>query len=379
MSDLAVTSEVALARARSAIMEHELSALVALSHTSTLYAAGTAFLTQRSLRERLALVVIVPDSDPVLIYESIEEEHAKTESWIKDVRRYTEHVDQPIRILADVLKEKGVGDGRIGLESLFLSWHHYEELRHELPDAELIDADAIFQQMRAIKSPAEIRILGENAAATDVAIRIAYEAAHVGDTEMSIADRMLAEVAARGSTGRLACIVATGPNAVKAHHMPGLTKLEPSTILRCDFSAIWGYYPSDIARTAIVGPALPHQLDTLMKLEDVQQTIVSKMKPGVRAGDLYRICVSECERRNLTFRWPHIGHTLTVNVDNFHELPVLQPFDDNVLQPGMLIALEPLVIGRDAKYHVEDLIEITETGARFLSRPNDWSQPLIVG
>jgi Xaa-Pro aminopeptidase len=138
----------------------------------------------------------------------------------------------------------------------------------------------------------------------------------------------------------------------------------------------WGSYLSDIARTAIVRPGLPRQLDTLRKLEDAHQTVIAAMNPGVRVSDLFDTCVKAFERNGLVFRMPHIGHSIGIGV---HENPMMHPFDHTVLEPGMLLMLEPVAVGDEGLYHTEDMIEITADGHRVLSRSADWSEPMLIG
>jgi Xaa-Pro aminopeptidase len=53
-----------------------------------------------------------------------------------------------------------------------------------------------------------------------------------------------------------------------------------------------------------------------------------------------------------------------------HENPMLQPTNTQVLEPGMLLAVEPTFKARpDQRYHVEDLVEVTADGANILT---DW-------
>jgi len=55
------------------------------------------------------------------------------------------------------------------------------------------------------------------------------------------------------------------------------------------------------------------------------------------------------------------------------------PFDQTVLEPGMVLMLEPIIPTPAGPIHTEDMIEITGDGHRILSRSRDWSQPLVVG
>jgi Xaa-Pro aminopeptidase len=372
-----ITRDVALEKAQRALNEHGLDALVAVSPWNVAYTSGTSFLTQRTIPERLGMIVLTPGNEPVFVYCTIEEGHAKGESWIREFRGYTEFADKPIEVLADVLREKGAHGGKVGIEKRFLVAGNYEELLELLPDADLVDADAIFDRMRAIKTPQEVEWLGQTALWTDAAIATAFEQSRIGDTERAVGDRMIAAAAAKGATTLLHLVLATGPNLFKAHHFPGDTPLDPSGVVRTDFGMFWnGGYVSDIARTILIAPNRQDQFDTYRNLEAIHQTVIAAMNPGVRASDLYRLCADTFAKRGIEFSMPHIGHSIGLGV---HEYPMIHPFDETVLEPGMVFMLEPLVVGKDGFYHTEDMIEITKDGHRVLSRSRDWSEPLVIG
>ena len=370
-----ITREVALEKVQRALSDNQLDALVAVSPWNTVYTAGTSFLTQRTIPERLGMVVMTPNHEPVFIYCTIEEQHVREESWVREHRGYTEFADRPIEVLADVLRELGAAGGKVGIEKRFLVAQNYDELQELLPDAELVPADAVFDRMRAVKTAEEIQWLEQTALWTDAAIRTAFAMAKIGDSERQIADRMVEETRRHGASGILHLVVATGPNLVKVHNAPTEMRLESGAVLRTDFGMFWGPYVSDIARTAIVAPPRQDQIELYQKLEDIHQAVISAAKPGVLASDLYHLCAQEFAKRDVGFTMPHIGHSIGLGV---HEFPIIHPFNHYALEPGNVLMLEPLARGRDGFYHTEDMIVITEDGYRILSRSADWGAPMVI-
>jgi Xaa-Pro aminopeptidase len=258
----------------------------------------------------------------------------------------------------------------------FLSARDFQRLQSDLPDAELVEADSLFDRMRAVKTSREIELLGAAALATDQSIRTAFARAGVGTTERAIAEVMQEECRARGGEQLVHLVLATGENGFKVHASPGDAELQKGGVLRTDFGMSWGgRYFSDIARTAFVGPLQGWQDETYRKLEMVHQSVIAAMRPGVKAGDLFRLCAAEFEKAGLDFRMPHVGHSIGVVM---HENPMLQPFDETPLEPGMIFMLEPGVTERDGFYHTEDMILITDEGRSVLSRSADWSQPMVL-
>jgi len=67
---------------------------------------------------------------------------------------------------------------------------------------------------------------------------------------------------------------------------------------------------------------------------------------------------------------PHIGHGMGIGV---HEFPMLEPGNDIRLQAGMVLNIEPMVVmeARGEAYHTEDLAEVTASGPRLLTPPQE--------
>ena len=366
----------AVERMREALAAAGLDGGVFLSPANVHYLSGTSFLSQRALRDRPAIVVVGHDWPPVFVVMRNELAQAERESWIEDRRVYVQFVDSPFALLASVLAELGLASGRIGFEDLFLSTRHFLELREVAPDVEWVAAEPLFDGVRSRKTESERQILIAGALATDTAIVEALAAARVGERESEIADRMVRLAQAAGGTFKHV-IVAAGRNW-SVHHVPGPATLAPGDLVRVDFGMTWDSYASDLGRTAVVAPASAYHLDRLRRLEELEQTLLAAMRPGVRASDLYRLCAAESERLGLDFHAPHCGHGIGLSIENMFESPVLQPFDDTELAPGMVIALEPSVVGRDGIYHAEDLVELTEDGAVLRSRARDWGEPFVL-
>lgn len=372
-----ITREMAIQKARRALVDEKLDALVATSPQNVYYTAGTSFMTMKTIPERLGIVSITASGDPAFIYCTIEEGHAKGESWLTNLVGYTEFADRPIEVLARVLREQGASSGRVGLEKRYLATREYETLESLLPKAEFVAVDAVFDRMRAIKTPEEIQTLGNAALQTDTAIRTAFSQAAIGMTEQRVGELMIARARQLGGEKLSFQVLATGRNGFKIHAEPTQTALAQGDVLRTDFGMVWGrFYLSDVARTAFVGAVSAQQAEAYRTLETVHQDIIGAMKPGVKASDIYHRCVDGFERRGLTFGLPHVGHGIGVVG---HEYPMLHPFEQAALEPGMVFMVEPGIMAVDGFYHTEDLVEITESGHRIHSRSADWSQPMVVG
>jgi Xaa-Pro dipeptidase len=82
-----------------------LDAIVAMSPENFAYATGAYIMTVRDIRPRQAFAVLPANGEPAALVCSIERQQMQVESWIRDVRVYTEFVDDPVDAVASLLQE----------------------------------------------------------------------------------------------------------------------------------------------------------------------------------------------------------------------------------------------------------------------------------
>lgn len=168
-------------------------------------------------------------------------------------------------------------------------------------------------------------------------------------------------------------VLAAGRNSCLTHNTPGDYRVQSGDILRTDFGGVFdGGYNSDIGRTMVVGQPRAEQVETYRKLWDVHSELIDMFRPGTHPSDIYAKGRELNLRAGLSFNRPHIGHSLGIEM---HEAPMINPYNHQELQPSMVFAIEPnhLVPGVE-KYHVEDLVLVTSSGPRILSRTADWDE-----
>lgn len=365
-------------RFEQALATSDFDVVVAASPENTWYLSEVVIDTQRGLPERLALVVWAKGRPPVYIVCTNEEIQARRESWIRDLRGYIEYKQSPMQWLADVVREMGAERGTVGIEKHFLMAHYYEELVRLLPQAPLSEAGHFFDAVRAVKTPDEIRRLEAAAQATDRAIRTAFESARPGMTEKRVGVALTTQLIFGGAEMQAFQVLAAGTNSCATHQRAGDYVIQRGDLMRTDFGGVFpgGYY-SDLARTICVGAPAPRQRDTYQSVWEEHERLIAMLRPGVRSCDVYASHKQAWEGRGWAMVRPHIGHSLGIGL---HEHPLLMPGDPTELAPGMCICIEPNYLIPDVeKYHVEDLILVTEGAPRVLSRMTDWSRLLTPG
>jgi Xaa-Pro aminopeptidase len=143
-----------------------------------------------------------------------------------------------------------------------------------------------------------------------------------------------------------------------------------------DFGGLWGAYASDVARMAVVGKASDAQKAMYRKHRQVQRKAIEFMRPGVRGCDVYKCCDEAYAEFGIDYPGPHAGHGLGLAG---HEIPMLQPFNQEELRPNMLICIEPVVLDKDLGFfQLEDLVLITEDGSQILTDYADTEELFVI-
>ena len=340
--------------------------LVAMSPENFVFVSGAYIMTVEMIRPRHAYAVILRDAEPVVLVCTIEETLARHESWIADVRTYVEFKENPIEVLAELLKEKGLTAGmRLGIDLGYLPHASYVRLAERLPGVEIVDTTEVVATMRAVKDEDEVAKVEFAAKMTHQVAVEAMSASRLGETEKTMADRITKGLIDYGADGSLFTVFGSGERTRLAHAIPGDRVPRQSEIIRFDVGGRYGPWMSDFARTYSTGDPTEVQRVMYRNLREVQEETIRFIRPGITAADVFHVCRAAFEKRGMRFHMPHIGHSFGVEI---HENPMLRPGDDTVLRPGMVFNIEPFGFDEEGSgYHLEDLIVVTDDGCRILT------------
>lgn len=293
--------------------------------------------------------------------------------------------------LAQVLKERGLGTGRVGLIGRESLLHvTIDRIRQELPDIELHWADDLIEGMRRIKSESEIELMRESTRVGCEMVEAFVSAAVPGATE---ADCVLAALTRGLPQGAfpLDIPVASGPHVDHFlwERMPSWNytrPLERGDMIHPDmYGTVNGYF-YDMVRTTVVGrTATAAQREVLDASVAVVEHIIDGMRPGVSCGELFDRGATWLQEHGfevpgatesegvalLGQSYPSFGHSLGLAWEN----PSIVSGEEAVLEPNMVMAVEAEVgrAGAGTGAFEHNLI-ITETGVEILTTqvPNVW-------
>jgi Xaa-Pro aminopeptidase len=266
-----------------------------------------------------------------------------------------------------------------GLMELYPSLYalHGDAVQKMAPLRTIQDASPIIGKLRMTKSAAEIAAIQH---ATDVSIeghRAAWKVLKPGMFEYQAEGVMVGLYLDRGCLRpAYAPIVGSGPNSSTLHYSRDTRRMDAGEVVVMDAAAECAYYASDITRTV---PASGRYSARQREIYDVvlgaERAAIAAVKPGMtfaRTGpnSLYKIAYDYINTHGKDLHGEPLGKYFTHGLTHHVGLDVHDETDNTtVLAAGMVITIEPGVYipEENIGVRVEDVVLVTETGAKVLS------------
>ncbi|OFW73021.1 MAG: hypothetical protein A2Y55_08075 [Actinobacteria bacterium RBG_16_68_12] len=362
-----IANEIVL-KMQDAMARHGLDAIVATSPENVAWSSGAAPPSQKTVRSRLAAAVVPRGGGTELVAIRLEGPVVRTQSRLDALRLYEEFVEDPVLVFADSLRERGLADGVIGVEETHLSHADYGKLADALPNARLVRADELFEELRMVKTPAEIDAIREIAVAAE---RIATEVCErfgAGSSEREIANFVAERYAEAGGDGMTMLVVGSGPRSAAVNAPATGRMLERGDVVRLDIIGTKSRYHSDVARTAVVGKPTAEQQRVYDLLLGVHRRCLDALRPGALGSNVYRIYREAMDEAGLP-PYHFVGHGLGITL---HEDPFVNELASIPLEEGMVLCIEPLTLleGRFGM-QIEDEVLITADGYEPFTQAGD--------
>ena len=311
-------------------------------------------------------------------------------SWINKTKAYTEKPGSPSSIVEVVIllaKNTVRKTGKIGIDVNRIPLNLYNRLETALEDFQLVPCDDLLRELRLTKTIKELELIEEVAAKTDHAI--AGQAHHVlvvqASGEMSNTENVRIHALERelDEVGHHAVAqVVTGTNAEKwwpGAPMYGIgfdRKPQHHEWMRMELVATVKGYWCNGARMLAMDDMTEEQKADYQKLVTLRETARSKLKPGVKASEVYDAVKAIASEKGITVE-PKITLGAGVGVTN-HEPPYISGADETVLGPGMVVIFTPVVHGAGGELLMnKDVFVITEDGNKVIGWWKDWREPFI--
>ena len=169
-------------------------------------------------------------------------------------------------------------------------------------------------------------------------------------------------------------IIAAGANTVNLHYGRNNQDLKDGDLLLLDLGGEVGYYSADISRTFPVNGVFDsRQRYYYEAVLAANQAVIDALRPGLPVDDTLEIArdtlFAYCVQDGLTKERKDMEKLLPHGVSHYLGLDTHDVGDRGLLEPGMVVTVEPGIYLRDSGLgiRIEDDVLITETGHELLS------------
>jgi Xaa-Pro aminopeptidase len=260
----------------------------------------------------------------------------------------------------------------IGIEAEHFTVAGKKGLTRLLPSGvRLKDSPAVVERFRMVKDEDELKRIRAAVALGAKLFDRALEVIRPGVKETEVAAEM--ELAARrGGAEEMSfpTIIASGARSALPHGRASNQAIAPGGFVVCDFGVILSGYCSDQTRTVWVGGADGVAEDEARRayeaVKDAQQAAIEAVRSGIAVGEVDAAARKVLRKAGLGRYFTHsTGHGVGLEI---HETPRVADGQKEVLQPGMVITIEPGVYF-PGKWgvRIEDMVAVTVGGCEVIT------------
>jgi len=356
-------------KARRLMADHDIDAILLEPGSAMLYFSGIRW--RRS--ERLT-AVLVPRSGDIGVVTPFFEEPSVRESMTfgDDVRTWHEH-ESPFQRVAEFLADRGITEGRIGLEDTV---RHFvaEGLRETTSKYAVVSARPVTQGCRMYKTAGEIALMKKASEVTLSAYRHVFTQLEPGMEPADVNEMMRSAQAALGGS-EIWNMALFGVASAYPHGTNQPQKIEEGQVVLMDCGCSVHGYQSDISRTLVFGEPDNRQREVWETVRNGQQIAFETAQIGATAGS-----VDDAVRRYYEslgwgpgYQVPGLSHRTGhgIGMDG-HESVNFVHGEATRLAPGMCFSNEPGLYDFDSfGVRLEDCLYLTDDGPEWFTVPPD--------
>lgn len=260
---------------------------------------------------------------------------------------------------------------RIGINGN-VSVEMYNHLNNDLPTQQLVCVTNMIESLRLIKTPKEIEAIKKAIAISEASFNdVVTRYLQPGVSERVIKASLECSQILHGADDyAFQSIVASGENGAKPHADFSDRIINNNELVTIDFGCFVDGYCSDITRTIAVGENIdPHLLTIYELVRECNEQQIKALRPGVSCQSIDQIGREFFKQYGLEEAFMHgTGHGIGLD---YHEGPYINKVDQTILQPGMVVTIEPgLYFEGIGGVRIEDDVLITEDGYEVLTHLN---------
>lgn len=324
---------------RALLQQEKLSALLVTSAANRFYLSGFELHDPQPNESAGCLLIGQKPEDDWLFTDARYEVEAR-QIW--NPERVCIYAHDAMGTIGKTVLQAG---GTVGFEATGLSVAQWEALQKTTTGLGFLAADHLVVGLRRIKDASEIEAMRVSCALNHklmAHVEQLLPALPENATETSLAWEIEKFFRENGASGlSFSSIVAYNANAAKCHCIPSTSvQIKQNGMVLVDVGCRLNEYCSDQTRTFWLGEKPSARFATAMEqVREAQRLGIAAIRAGVRACDVYAAAYNYFDKLGVADKFTHgLGHGIGLET---HESPSLNRRNELVLEPGMVVTVEP--------------------------------------
>lgn len=356
-------------RARSAMADAGLVGLVVSTQANFVYFTGLRFDPMWSSATR-SMIAVVPADGPLQLCLPAFVADEAGEAWPDSVvHRYDVPPESVVPHVVDAIG--ALPPGPIGLElgreaRAGVTPADFGAIARQVDRLRLVDGQDVLWSLRTVKSPYEIACLRAAAQATSAAFAQVLAGTLTGVTERELARRMARAAIGAGADTLGWIAITSGPGSYDRFvSAPRDRVIREGDLVWSDVGVRVDGYWSDFCRAAVVGGPDSRQTELQAAVVEATNAGIEVARAGTAVGEVAAAVRDRSDSLGLdSLGFGRLGHGIGLDAT---EPPSIAEFGETVLQPGMVVTIEPAVVDDTGLYCAEQVLAITDGAPEVLS------------
>lgn len=315
-----------------------------------------------------AALILIPAEFMCIVIADNESFRQPDEGMSVIVKPYTSYVhekpldysDQFLGKLYEIMQEHGLTEAKLGIENATLPFIVTHSLQSKYPAISFIDVTSEITSLKAVKDEDEIEKIRQAARLCDTGQTAVLKYAKPGMTELELFNLVRLDIeASAGTRVPLMADLVTGTRTSTGGGLPGNRHILAGDSVLSDLTPCLNGYWGDSCNTLSIGKPAAEFKKAFELVKEALDIAVSEIHPGVKAKTIDRLM-----RAHIGNFPHHGGHGVGTM---YHEEPRITPYNEMVLEPDMVIALEPAIYKDDFGLRLEHLVVVTDSGCEILT------------
>jgi len=366
-------------RVRAAMGAEGIDLLLVISPVNINYLIGVG---SKMFQELHVLFFTLEEGPLTFLARATEVNEAVMFGLAEDVRGWGREPEDVMDVIKAIMEEKGYLNRRIGLEvpQYYLHPHDYIKFREILKDALVKEPSTLIQNVKVVKSPAELAYMRKASDMADAGMQAAVDTIAEGKAGTDVAAQIFQTIMDLGSDAPSSPMnFAFGDLSCCPHWSPSADKLKNGDFMHLQFGPSYKRYSATIGRQLCLGQPTPRMKEIYQVAREATDAAIAEIKAGVSGLNSHAAAKKVITDAGMEqYRLHLTGYVVgPAYPPSFVDAVVMNTGVDYILQAGMVVTVEPPVFIMEERLGVR-LIEnvlVTETGGEVLS---NFTRDLIV-